>query len=393
MSRVASRTILLRSGWQAVNIGDIAHTPGVLGLLRRHVPEAHVVLWPNPMGHDVEAMLSRLDPGLEILDPSKPGAVEDAVRRADLFLHGSGPGLVGRRELSQWRDLCDKPFGVFGITLENPDSLRDLLRGAAFIFTRETASLERVCAAEIRCGIVDFAPDGTFALRLPRNDTAERTLREHRLEPGRFLCVVPRLRYTPYHLIHPHLGWDENKIRSVTEHNARFVDADHAKLREAVIAYVRRTGHRVLACPEMTYQVDLLRPHVVNPLPDDVRPHVASLDRYWLTDEAAGVYAQASAVVSLECHSPIIAIAHAVPALYVRQPEDTIKGRMYSDLGLERWKLDVDATSGDELAGRVIELVSDPSARSLAEAARDRAAERCATAMRAVREAMRLPSM
>src|SRR5688500_6482371 len=48
-ARAADRrpTILLRSGWQTVNIGDIAHTPGLLALLERHLPAADVVLWPN----------------------------------------------------------------------------------------------------------------------------------------------------------------------------------------------------------------------------------------------------------------------------------------------------------------------------------------------------------
>ena len=39
--------ILLRSSWQVVNIGDIAHTPGVLALLERYIPEAEVVLWAS----------------------------------------------------------------------------------------------------------------------------------------------------------------------------------------------------------------------------------------------------------------------------------------------------------------------------------------------------------
>ena len=32
--------ILLRSSWQIVNIGDIAHTPGVLALIEKYLPEA-----------------------------------------------------------------------------------------------------------------------------------------------------------------------------------------------------------------------------------------------------------------------------------------------------------------------------------------------------------------
>ena len=39
--------ILLRSSWQCVNIGDIAHTPGVLALLEKHLPEAEVILWAS----------------------------------------------------------------------------------------------------------------------------------------------------------------------------------------------------------------------------------------------------------------------------------------------------------------------------------------------------------
>ncbi|MEZ5299985.1 MAG: hypothetical protein R3F11_04860 [Verrucomicrobiales bacterium] len=36
--------VLLRSPWQTVNIGDIGHTPGVLALLEKHLPEAEVRL-------------------------------------------------------------------------------------------------------------------------------------------------------------------------------------------------------------------------------------------------------------------------------------------------------------------------------------------------------------
>ncbi len=35
-------TILLVSGWQDVNIGDIAHTPGLLHVLETFLPEAKI---------------------------------------------------------------------------------------------------------------------------------------------------------------------------------------------------------------------------------------------------------------------------------------------------------------------------------------------------------------
>ena len=41
--------VLVRSAWQSVNIGDIAHTPGALALLERHFPEAELTLWPREL--------------------------------------------------------------------------------------------------------------------------------------------------------------------------------------------------------------------------------------------------------------------------------------------------------------------------------------------------------
>ncbi len=36
--------IVLRSSWQTVNIGDIGHTPGLLALLEKYLPEAELTL-------------------------------------------------------------------------------------------------------------------------------------------------------------------------------------------------------------------------------------------------------------------------------------------------------------------------------------------------------------
>ena len=38
-------TILVVSGWQDVNIGDIGHTPGLLHILETYIPKSTVILW------------------------------------------------------------------------------------------------------------------------------------------------------------------------------------------------------------------------------------------------------------------------------------------------------------------------------------------------------------
>ena len=48
------KTILVVSGWQDVNIGDIAHTPGLLHILETYLPDANIIVWEKNVGKEVE---------------------------------------------------------------------------------------------------------------------------------------------------------------------------------------------------------------------------------------------------------------------------------------------------------------------------------------------------
>lgn len=108
------KTILLCSSWQTFNIGDIAHTPGVLSVFERFLPDVKVILWPHDVGNGVKEMLERRFPNVPIVQTNEE--VQNAFREADLFVHGSGPSLVGRRNIGRWREETGKPYGVYGIT-------------------------------------------------------------------------------------------------------------------------------------------------------------------------------------------------------------------------------------------------------------------------------------
>ena len=143
--------------------------------------------------------------------------------------------------------------------------------------------------------------------------------------------------------------------------NNSAVEKDHAKLREMIVAYVRKTGNKAMACAEMTYQVELAKHQLVDPLPDDVKNKVVWRDTFWLPDEAASIYSKAQAVVSMECHSPLIALHNGTPAIYVRQPTDTCKGQMYRDFGSGDWFFEVDETSGEQLWSRLAAIQRNPA--------------------------------
>lgn len=373
--------ILLRSSWQTVNIGDIAHTPGMLALLEKHRPHDSVTLWPSGLSPEVVQILRTRFPKLRIV--STKDEHDAALAECDFFLHGSGPGMVGRKEAERARQT-GKPYGFAGITL-NDNELKDnreLLGGAKFVFTRDTDSLKALRNANIAGPTTDFGPDATFALDLRDDAAADKVLKELDLQEGKFLCAVPRLRWTPYWEIHPERV-KPNPERSAV--NEAFADRDHAKLREAIVAWVTETKQRVLLAPEMTYEVPRLRPLLYDPLPAAIKPHVAVLDRYWLTAEAASVYARAAAVASFEMHSPIMAVSAGTPAMLLRQPTDTRKGQMWRDVGLNKWIFEIDDSTGQEIAARLVEIGQDlPAARKAAATARDYARQRMAAMVAAI---------
>ena len=59
--------LLVVSGWQDVNIGDIAHTPGLLHILQMYLPDATITLWKRSKSEKVEALLKKNIPNIEIL--------------------------------------------------------------------------------------------------------------------------------------------------------------------------------------------------------------------------------------------------------------------------------------------------------------------------------------
>ncbi len=376
-----SQKILLRSSWQTVNIGDIAHTPGMLALLEKHRPAAEVTLWPSSVDRGVEEILRVRFPKLRIAKTK--AEKERAFAECDFFLHGSGPGLVGRNEAAL-AQKAGKPYGFGGITLNDGELVehRELLAGAKFVFCRDTDSLAALKQSGMTGPQMEFGPDATFAIDLRDEASAAALLKEYKLEPGQFLCAVPRLRWTPYWEIHPESVKPNPERIKVNE---EFAEKDHAKVREAIIAWVRETERRVLLAPEMTYAVPLLRPLLFDKLPDDVKPYVAVMDRYWITAEACSVYAQAAAIVSMEQHSPIMGIAAGVPSVLVRQPTDTRKGRMWYDLKMDDWVFEVEQSTGAQIAARIVEIGNNlPAARATAAKARAMAHERMAAMIAAI---------
>lgn len=385
-------SILVRSSWQTLNIGDISHTPGLLSLLGQHLPEAEIRLWPSDVGQGVEAMLRRHFPNLALVRTE--AEIDAALAECDFLLHGSGPYLVGEDAVARWKSATRKPYGVYGITMPPvrlTDAVRELLNGARFVYFRDTVSLRFAREHGVKCPVMEFAPDAAFAVNLSDDGRSEVFLNDHRLEDGKFLCCIGRYRITPHWRI-PEKNRGPDPVKEAR--NNALKEQDHAPLRAAICGIVRGTDLKVLLCPEDRTQMEISREMLWDPLPHDVRERVVWRENYWLTDEALSTYRRSAGLFGNEMHSPIMCIGHGIPALVARWEEQTSKGFMWSDIGLGDWLFDFDRQSDrgqfPEFAIRWAQNL--PEARLRADGARELVEQRHRETMVALRLQVGLPT-
>jgi len=362
--------LLLRSSWQTVNIGDIAHTPGVLALIEKHLPGVEVRLWPSKVDNGVEEMLLARFPKVRIV--KGPEALKAAFAECDFLLHGSGPSLVAQNDVARWARETSKPYGVYGITLSLQGSTATspasdaainatvaVLSGAKFAYFRDSKSLELAKQRGCTCPLMEFGPDGAFATDLRDDARATAFLKANGLEDGQFLCCIPRLRFTPYWTIHKERAMDPVKHAR----NEALKEHDHAPHRQAIIEVLRQTKLKVLICPEDQTQMAVGKELLYDPLPADVKPRAVWRPNYWLTGEAISVYTRSAGLFGNEMHSPIMCIGNGIPAIVCRWAEQTSKGLMWRDIGLGDWLFDFDKEEERaKLVPAVLAMAKDPAA-------------------------------
>lgn len=408
-SPARTRRILLRSSWQTVNIGDVAHSPGAISALHTVGADVEVTLWPCKLGVRERRMFAEQQPRVRIVDgeldadgvPNTP-ELAAAWAESDILVHGSAAGVGAAADMRAWQ-ATGRPYGFFGITFDpfdptTPSTLahaalqvatlpatylgeadRDLLAGAEFVYCRDSITLDYLRRQDLAQDLLEWGPDATFALNLLDHAGAEEVLERYGLTDQPFLVAVPRSRFAPYHQIYdtPPQRRDHYKVAVSAAHDPEALGV----LGAAITHWVRSTGHPVLVGPEMSYAVELAAKYFPRILPEDVQDHVRVLGDYWDLPTATAVYARSAGVLSMECHSPILAATTGTPAIYLRSPTETIKGWMYADLGAGDTVVEVDAH--DALA-RLEDLLAElatgggATARERARAMHTRAGERLA---------------
>jgi hypothetical protein len=390
------KTVLLQCAWAVKNIGDIGHTPGTLRFLEQYLPEAKVILWAANTTPQVDAMLLKRFPKLEIVKgklSEKDGPVQNAIKRSDFFLRG--PGMGQSIDFMQVCNRLGKPWGLQGqsyfpdmVTGPGAEERIALLNSAAFIYCRETKTLETLRQAGVKAPVMEFAPDGCFGIDVRDEERALARMKKHGLEAKKFVTLQLRTHSPSSPGVDDKRPQKLNPLHPTPENVAD--DTRRAKVYQDLIAmWVKETGGKVVIAPEVYKEMEYNKKFVYDPLPEDLKRSVVNFDEFWNVDEACSFYARAHTVICHEPHTPIMALAVGTPMMHTFSEFHSPKCWMFKDIGLESWAPEFDATPAAKMFEILMSIHRDyAAAEAKVKQAMAYVEERAAAQMKVLRSGM-----
>jgi len=362
----AQKTVLLQCAWATKNIGDIGHTPGTLRFLEQYLPQAKVILWAANTNAQVDAMLKRRFPNVEVVKGSltqKDGAVQRAIQRSDFFLRG--PGMGQSTDFMIHCRKIGKPWGLQGqsyfpdmITGDGGEERKALLNSVAFIYCRDSKTLKMLRDAGVKPPVLEFAPDGCFGIDVRDEERALRRLQKHGLEPKKFITLQLRTHSPSSPGVDDKRPQKLNPLHPTPQNIAD--DTRRAKVYQDLIAmWVKETGGKVVIAPEVEKEMIYNKKFVYDPLPENLKRHVVNFDEFWNVDEACSFYARAHTVICHEPHTPIMALAMGTPMMHTFSEFHSPKCWMFKDIGLEEWAPEFDRTSAQQMFATLMGIHRD----------------------------------
>jgi hypothetical protein len=170
---------------------------------------------------------------------------------------------------------ANKPYGIYGITFPgtygfaeerlkyNPKDI-ELMSNARFCYFRDSVSLAFAQKNGLKCEVTGFCPDGAFAIDVRNDDAAKSFLNEHGLEAGKYVCVIPQYRFSPWWEI-PAKKTAPNAQKIAW--NNQWKEHDNAPIRDAMIAVARNTDLKLLIVPKMPPRYALAKKCYMTPCP------------------------------------------------------------------------------------------------------------------------------
>lgn len=387
--------IIIRTSWGDTNIGDQAHTPGLIRLLKEYMPGAEIILWHGKNVPVTEQQVHENYPDVKIMygkffDGDKPfeGDVKDAFERATLFMFNSGmamnfglysydwPANMSNLTPFIWCKEHGIPFGIYGQSFDkfahpSMEIYRNVLSQAAFVYCRDGESLKFLQENKFRTPVLEFGPDAAFGINIRNEEKGLAYLQQAGLEEKKFLAVVTLTNTPPINAKQDPLNPATRTPVQKEQDETRM-----QKVREMITGWVHKTGYKVLLAPEVDKEMQPAKDWVYDMLPEDVKTKVVWRDKFWNASEAMSIYARAHTIFGMEPHSLIMGLTMGIPIIHAWPPSHGRKCFMFRDIGLGEWLFPVDGSTSQQWINVLMSNYKDYSS----------AQKKVATAMQFVRK-------
>jgi len=363
--KISKPTILLRSGWNRYNFGDVAHTPGFLRLAEQHIPEAHVIVWAASYPEWLSGYLKARFPQYDVVQgwigrdgQGADEAISRAFDQAELFVWNSGPIVGYGHEILDgpilregWRSFNwnptmqalipyyyslskGVPFGAFAqgfIHVAPPaDALvQNILSQAEFVSCRESDSLRYLKSLGVHAPDMGLTPDAAWACDLTQDETTLPWMEAMGLEEGRFLAVTTRP---------PPAG-----VAEETD-----LKCQHALWTAVMETWLSKTDMPVVLIPETRNSIEHNKSAIAAVVRSAHQDRIIIDDtlwgdekEFWLPDQANSILKRAFAYINVDHHGTLFSLAAGVPTIHPCQRLAGRKQYIYHDLDLSDWMYDI----------------------------------------------------
>jgi hypothetical protein len=365
------RGLLVRSGWDTVNIGDIGHTPGVLRVFEKHLPGVPITVWLGRTNERIDQMLRRRFPNVKFVQgtvdaqagPKEP-PLKEAFDQAALIVQNSG--MMTDTRFMTWCNRNGKKWGLYGqsyfpdFVQGKPENIA-MLNGAQFIYCRDSITIQTLRSAGVQPPVLEFLPDTCFGVDARDEPKAISFMQQHGLRDRHFLTIMLRTN-TPKHPERvTNLPLDRNGLTGTPTAAHEAEDQKRAEVyRSVMMKWIDATGLPILIAPEVEKEIPHNRRLLYHPLPEKYKPFVVNMDSFWNVDEAISVFSRARIVFCHEPHSCILAMGVGTPVVHsYSKDHGWPKAHMFSDIGLPEWLMDFDESTAQSMTDTLLGIHQD----------------------------------
>ncbi len=243
------------------------------------------------------------------------------------------------------------PYGIGSQSfdaLEWPMDLlyKKLFADAAFVYCRDTDSLNYLSQRGLTNKFSGYRPDSTFFFNIFDETWADDFMTRNQLQTEQFMSIMLRISDAKPIFNDP-TGGTVSEDRKLDQMR---------KMKILIEEWIKQTNCKVLICHETRHTLETARKYLYDILSEEAKENCVYMDSFWTCEQAFSIFKRSRIVTSMEMHSIIMAINVGTPVIHNPFDECGRKKYMINDLGLQDYLIDIDSCTDNAMLDAAMQI-------------------------------------